>query len=376
MFVYAGSSSGALVTCNDDASGNTTTSSVTFQTVPGQTYAIQAGSFCADVSCPVASGGSLHIAASTTAPPVPANFVAPTVAGSATQGGILTETHGRWTKNPTTFTYQWQDCDVSGANCASISGATSQTYAITAADAGHTIRVLETAANSAGPGTAAASEPTGVVAPSRPVIASAPRITGPLTQGKTLTEVHGTWSNAPLSYTYVWERCDTAGKHCAPIARATNQYYVLTAADVGHRILVLESAANAGGSASAFPSLPTRGVVAPSAAALKKLLGALIVPHGEGGRIKALLKNGGYAESVDLPVPGTLTVSWTAGPATIGSGKVKVGEAGKTPFKIKLTGRGKTELQHARSLALTGKGSFTPAGHDTTSTTRTFTVSG
>jgi hypothetical protein len=375
MFVYAGSASGAFVTCNDDAPG-TTTSSVTFQTVAGQTYAIQAGTFCADVSCPVASGGSLHIEASTTAPPVPANFVAPTVAGSAKQGEVLTETHGHWTKNPSAFSYQWQDCDASGANCTSISGATSQTYTITLSDAGHTIRVLETAANSSGPGTPAASAPTEVVTPSRPVIASPPRITGPLTQGKTLTEAHGSWSNAPVSYSYVWERCDAGGKHCAPIARATNQYYVLTAADVGHRILVLESAANAGGPASAFPSGPTRGVIAPSPAALRKLLGALIAPHGDGGRIPALLKNGGYAEPVDLPVPGTLTISWTAGPASIGSGKLTVRQAGKGLFKVKLTGKGKTELKHAHSLALTGKGSFTPAGHDTTSTTKTFTLRG
>ena len=50
--------------------------------------------------------------------------------------------------------YQWQDCDGFGANCSSISGATSSSYELASGDAGATIDVVVTASNSAGSGQA------------------------------------------------------------------------------------------------------------------------------------------------------------------------------------------------------------------------------
>jgi hypothetical protein len=93
----------------------------------------------------------------------PANTSPPTISGTPRAGHILTEAHGGWTNNPTSFAYQWLRCDTGGNNCVAISGATSQTYAPTAADAGHTIRVRETASNPGGSGSAT-SAPTSVVA--------------------------------------------------------------------------------------------------------------------------------------------------------------------------------------------------------------------
>jgi len=80
------------------------------------------------------------------------------------------------------------------------------------------------------------------------------------TQGETLTESHGSWRNAPTSYSYRWEDCDTAGNNCSAIRGATSRTHTLVASDLGHTIRVLETASNAGGK-SAPVSSPATAVV-------------------------------------------------------------------------------------------------------------------
>jgi hypothetical protein len=92
----------------------------------------------------------------------PSDMGLPSVSGSAQQGQPLTAGNGVWVGLPTGFAYQWQDCDTSGANCANISGATSQTLTLGSGDVGHTVRDLVTATNGAG-STTAASAVTGIV---------------------------------------------------------------------------------------------------------------------------------------------------------------------------------------------------------------------
>jgi len=101
----------------------------------------------------------------------------------------------------------------------------------------------------AAPGSAAAATLTST---------SPPAISGTAQQGQTLTESHGTYQNAgtpvtPQSYAYQWQRCNGNASSCTAITGATNQTYTLTAADVGQRIRVLETAytgANKTGTAS------------------------------------------------------------------------------------------------------------------------------
>jgi len=101
-------------------------------------------------------------------PDPPLDTAVPSVSGTPSQGQTLTESHGVWTNNPTGYTYQWEDCDPSGQSCSPISGATGQTYTLTAADVGDTIRVQEVASNAGGAGQPAQSAPTAVVAPAPP----------------------------------------------------------------------------------------------------------------------------------------------------------------------------------------------------------------
>jgi len=74
----------------------------------------------------------------------------PQISGTTTQGHRLTTTNGTWTGSPTSFVYEWQDCNSTGGSCSSISGATSASYILTANDVGDTIRVVVTATNSGG----------------------------------------------------------------------------------------------------------------------------------------------------------------------------------------------------------------------------------
>jgi lysophospholipase L1-like esterase len=93
-------------------------------------------------------------------PPHPAPLVAPGVSGKAVPGATLTASHGVWANTPTTLTYGWVRCNVVGAQCSPIAGAAAGTYAVTAADRAHTIRVLESAVNAHGSGRSASHTTT------------------------------------------------------------------------------------------------------------------------------------------------------------------------------------------------------------------------
>ena len=73
--------------------------------------------------------------------------------------------------------------------------------------------------------------------------------------GQTLTAANGTWTGtAPITYTYQWRRCNSAGASCANIAGATASTYALVAADVGSTIRVVVTGTNAAGNSSATSS--------------------------------------------------------------------------------------------------------------------------
>jgi Domain of unknown function (DUF1906) len=94
---------------------------------------------------------------------VPVNTARPRVSGSAAEGQTLVESHGSWSGSPSSFSYQWEDCNSSGGSCSPISGATGQRYTLKASDVGHAVRVLEAARNSHGISAPIASAHTAVV---------------------------------------------------------------------------------------------------------------------------------------------------------------------------------------------------------------------
>ena len=85
-----------------------------------------------------------------------------------------------------------------------------------------------------------------------------PSIHGTPTQDQTMTAAHGSWRNGTITgYGLRWERCEPAGAPCTVIAGTMSQTYVLTAADVGHRMRVEETATNARGSSAPVASSQT-----------------------------------------------------------------------------------------------------------------------
>src|SRR5207245_2572320 len=210
-----------------------------------------------------ASSPATSTATAAVPPPPPTNTAPPTITGTAQQGQTLTEVHGSWTNEPTSYAYQWLQCDSTGSGCTAIAGATSQTYVPDAARVGHTLKVQETASNAGGASSPATSSATAVVTPPPPANTAPPTITGTAQQGQTLTEVHGSWTNNPTSYTYQWLQCDSAGSSCTAIAGATSQTYVPLAADVGHTLKVQHACSNATGTSSPSTSSATAVVTPP-----------------------------------------------------------------------------------------------------------------
>jgi hypothetical protein len=98
---------------------------------------------------------------------VPSATAAPSNSGTPQVGQSLSAQPGTWLNFPTTFAFQWERCDTTGANCVAIAGATAQSYTPTADDVGATLVVVVSASNMYGTGTAT-SAPTAVVIAASP----------------------------------------------------------------------------------------------------------------------------------------------------------------------------------------------------------------
>jgi cellulase (glycosyl hydrolase family 5) len=176
----------------------------------------------------------------------------PVIDGSAVEGQSLTAGRGSWRDDPTTFSYQWQDC--SAARCSVISGATANSLTLRAADVGDSVDVVVTASNAVG-SSAATSGKTAVVTataaatPTAPADITAPGISGAARQGQMLAASAGSWSGSPSAYGYQWRDC--SGSSCSNISGATGSSYTLGVSDVGHSLDVLVTASNSGGSVTA-----------------------------------------------------------------------------------------------------------------------------
>jgi thermitase len=206
--------------------------------------------------------------------PVPTNTTRPAITGTAQQGRTLSVQPGAWANSPTSFAYQWMQCDSTGAGCLPIAGATGTSYVPEAGDVGHTITVQETASNAGGSGEPASSAPTAKVLPAVPTNSSPPSISGTAQQGQTLTADPGTWTNEPTSFTYQWQRCDSAGANCVAISSATASSYTVAPADAGSTLRVAVTAHNSGGASSPSSSAQTALVPAGPATFGKVTVGA------------------------------------------------------------------------------------------------------
>jgi hypothetical protein len=194
----------------------------------------------------------------------PSTTTPPTITGSPVPGQTLTEAHGGWTGSPTAFAVQWVACDLAGNACVIIAGATAATYTVTGDDIGHTIRVVETAANAGGPSEPAVSAPTAVVSVP-PHNTAPPEITGSAHVGGTLGCSTGAWTGTvPITYAYRWSGDGVT------IAGASASTYTAGPGDVATALICTVTAANRAGSASA----QSRAVLVTAAPACFQLAGS------------------------------------------------------------------------------------------------------
>jgi hypothetical protein len=214
---------------------------------------------------------------------VPNNTVEPRITGSATVGSTLRASQGSWSGSPTSFAYQWVRCPrdgglPTGANCAAIGGASTTQYVVQDADVGFRLRVRVTASNADGSSTAASNATPRVTAPDagRPVNAQPPTLSGTPAQGQTLRVSPGTWNGVqPITFTFEWLRCDTAGNNCIVQPGFNDDAYVLRDGDIGKTVRARVIARNGRGQSSRLtaPSGVVQGPQGPP--------GVITLPNGE-----------------------------------------------------------------------------------------------
>ena len=224
------------------------------------------------VSVDYSHSGSLGAKTVASSPPSPGS-PGPAISGQTQPGASLSTTNGTWSNSPTTFAYQWEDCDSTGASCSDIASATNNTYLLASSDAGHTIRVVVTATNATAPETSAATAPvttplavivvpTNVSPPSSPVSVPAatvpaatvpqntgrPGISGTALPGYALTCSSGSWSNGPTGFAFQWSR------NGAPVPGATRAVYKVQITDEAIQITCSVAASNTAGPSASVTS--------------------------------------------------------------------------------------------------------------------------
>ncbi len=98
----------------------------------------------------------------------PVNTAPPVITGTAVENQLLNVSDGTWNVAPTSFSYQWLQCDTAGNACTDIkTNAAGKEYRLQTSDVGKTIRARVTAKNNDG-STAVTTVQTGVIASAGP----------------------------------------------------------------------------------------------------------------------------------------------------------------------------------------------------------------
>ncbi|HWF74667.1 MAG TPA: hypothetical protein VG186_15060 [Solirubrobacteraceae bacterium] len=221
----------------------------TFATVDGPSASEYATTYATDV---------VRLTAGAVVVTPPAGGV-PTITGTPSPGQTLTCQHGTWSGSPTGYTYQW-NLDGTAVTAA----ATTDTFVIPSADAGHALTCTVVASNGGGPGTPATSAPVTVSSPGPtttptgptptptlgvPVDTVLPVVSGTPTPGHTLSCTTGTWTNSPTGYRYQWARGGVA------LPAAVSHTYAVLIADEGSTLTCTVVASNAAGAGAPATSI-------------------------------------------------------------------------------------------------------------------------
>ncbi len=230
-------------------------------------------------------------------PGPPVNVTAPAVSGVPVVEQTLSAEPGAWAgTGPFAYTYQWRGCNPLG-ECENISGATGPSYTVGPLQLANSIEVAVTATSALGSSTAI-SAPSSLIGGLLPSNTGLPGITGLLQDGGLLSALTGSWSGSePLSFSYLWEACDSAGANCEPISGALGSTLGLIAGEVGKTVRVAVTATNSAGSSTAT-SEPT------------SLINALLPSNNGLPSITGLLQDGSALSAVAGSWTGTGPLSY------------------------------------------------------------------
>jgi hypothetical protein len=174
-------------------------------------------------------------------PGAPETTGLPVVSGATSSGSVLSCSTGVWTGAPTGYAFAWL------RDGALITAQTASHYTVVAADVGHQVACRVTASYPDGSAIAfAVGVSVPVPLPGAPVNTGLPVVSGATTSGSVLSCSTGAWTASPTGYAYAWllDGSDVAGQ--------TAGAYTILETDVGHELSCRVTAANPGGSASAF----------------------------------------------------------------------------------------------------------------------------
>ncbi len=85
------------------------------------------------------------------------NSAPPGITGTPYVGSQMGVSNGTWSSGFVSYSYQWEDCSISGTECKPILGANSENYTPVMSDAGHTLVAVVTGTNGSGSVTAASA---------------------------------------------------------------------------------------------------------------------------------------------------------------------------------------------------------------------------
>ena len=171
---------------------------------------------------------------------------APVASGTAQVGETLSTTNGTWQGVATiTFTYQWR------RDAVNISGATSSTYVLVAADYTTDVDCVVTATNGLGSANQDTNDISNI-AGTLPIISGVPTISAESQVGETITATAASVTGVPTPTTsWTWQRSADGSTGWADIIGATSITYTLVAADDANYVRAVQTETNASGSDSA-----------------------------------------------------------------------------------------------------------------------------
>ena len=254
----------------------------------------------------------------------------PTITGTAQVGETLTASASGIADDDglTNATFAWQWIINDGTSDAVIAGATAETYTLTSAEAGKTVKVRATFTDDGGTEETLVSAATATVEASNAAPTGLPTITGTARVGDTLTASASGIADADglSDAVFTWQWIANDGASDAEIPGATGATYTLTVAEAGQSIRVLVTFTDDRGSEHTLVSEATEQV----AAALPVVsIAAASSPVTEGGAASFTLSRTGdtaaeLTVSVAVSEAGTVLSGTPASSVTFAAGNAEV----------------------------------------------------